>query len=569
MEIVGAKHERAVLKIVLWTGGSFLLFILLCVAGFRGYREWESRHSLRRAEAFFSGGDLRLAALSARRSLDLKPENPGAARLMAKIAEQSGDKAALDWRRKVVKYDPASDEARLELAACAIQFKDPATAEQALSDTSEPSRQTSGFWAMKARIAQAQQNKRAAEEFWTKAVSLAPEDNGGKLELALARLALPDAEKRKSALAMLEALRKDPKQRAPALRALIIDGVAHREMAEKILGLSEQLQALPEAAFSDRLNYLDILRQMGHEKYTGYLTELEEASKASPANLATLIAWMNKGRLGSLAIDFANSLPPEKIQAWPVPSVLADSYVSVNAWSALEQFVANANWGQFDFLRKAYLARAYREQEREVVSQREWAEAEKEASDSSQKLLLLARATAEWRWDKETDKILWDLSRRADAQMEALRTLYQRYTNLGDAPGLYRVLTRLLEVEPADQTFQNNFAQVALLLKVDLDRALKIAADLHREQPANAAFTATYAFALFREGKLAEAVGVMDGLAPDQINDPSVSLYYGIFLAAAGETEKAKPFLQTADKARMFPEERALLGQAKKRAGLK
>ena len=76
---------------------------------------------------------------------------------------------------------------------------------------------------------------------------------------------------------------------------------------------------------------------------------------------------MNKVRLGSLAIDFANSLPPEKVQAWPVPSIVAESYVSVGAWSALEQFVANANWGQFDFLRRAFLARAYREQEREVA----------------------------------------------------------------------------------------------------------------------------------------------------------------------------------------------------------
>ena len=184
---------------------------------------------------------------------------------------------------------------------------------------------------------------------WTKAVALAPDDNAGKLELALARLALTDQAKRKSAVEMLEALRNDPKQKAAALRALIADGITHHESAGKVLELAEELQSMPEAPFSDRLNYLDILRQMGHQRYTSYLTELEEASKSNPANLAALIAWMNKVRLGSLAIDFANSLPPEKIHAWPVPSALADSYVSVNAWSALEQFVANEKWNRFDF----------------------------------------------------------------------------------------------------------------------------------------------------------------------------------------------------------------------------
>jgi hypothetical protein len=46
-----------------------------------------------------------------------------------------------------------------------------------------------------------------------------------------------------------------------------------------------------------------------------------------------------------------------------------------------------------------------------------------------------------------------------------LRTLYQRHTDMGDGDQWVR---RVPEVEPGDQTFQNNFAQVALLLKVDM-----------------------------------------------------------------------------------------------------
>ena len=568
MEIVSAKHERAVLKVVIWTGASLILFIALCVGGARTYHEWESRHSLRRAQGYFNGGDYRLAAISARRALDLKPDLADAARLMAKIAEQTGDKAAIDWRRKVVLYDPTSDAAKLDLAATALRFKEIKVAEEALESTSEAGKQDSQFTAMRARIAQARQNKIEAERLWTKAVEINPNDASWKFELASARLALGDADKRKSAIQILQTLRDDPKQRVPAVRALISDGILHREPVGNILELAQQLQSFPEADFNDRITYLDILHQTGHEKFVGYLTDVEEASRNNPTQLATLISWMNKAKLGSLAIDFANGLPPEKSQAWPVPLALADSFSSVGAWPALEQFLKDGNWSQFEFLRRAYLARSYREQDKAVLAEREWAAAGKEASENSQRLLLLATTVAEWHWDKETDSLLWDLSKRADSQTEALRTLYKRYTQLGDASGLYRVLNRLLEIEPDDQAVQNNFAQVALLLKADLERAHKLAFDLHQQQPTNPAFATTYAFALFRQGKTAQALAVMNELTPEQISDPSVSLYYGIFLVASGDLEKARPFLQSAEKAPMFPEERQMLGEAKRKMAL-
>jgi len=126
----------------------------------------------------------------------------------------------------------------------------------------------------------------------------------------------------------------------------------------------------------------------------------------------------------------------------------------------------------------------------------------------------------------------------------------------------------LLEIEPDDQAVQNNFAQVALLLKADLERAHKLAFDLHQQQPTNPAFATTYAFALFRQGKTAQALAVMNELTPEQISDPSVSLYYGIFLVASGDLEKARPFLQSAEKAPMFPEERQMLGEAKRKMAL-
>src|SRR4029077_15868031 len=112
----------------------------------------------------------------------------------------------------------------------------------------------------------------------------------------------------------------------------------------------------------------------------------------------------------------------------------------------LERLLNDRDWGEFDFLRHAYLSRARREQGRPVAADREGSLAQKTAGRKSQFLLLLARAVSDWGWDKESLDLLWMLSRHAETQWEALQTLYDKYTQTGDSPGLYRVLARLSEL---------------------------------------------------------------------------------------------------------------------------
>lgn len=562
MEFAAEKQEWAVLKVVLWGGGSLIVLIALAIGGTYGYRTWSIRHSVRMARGYFNGGDYRLAALSARHAIDIDPNDVDAAQIMAEVSQRSGDKAELDWRRRIVQQRPTSSEKLLELADCALRLKDLAAARQALQSVNDSDKQTPHFIATQARMAAASNDKVQAEKFWARAAELAPQDSSYKLELALAKLAGGDSAKRDSARAVLQSLHADPKQRAAATRALINDAVAHHERAELILEWARDLQSYPEAVFQDRLVYLDMLHQIGHADFISYLSEVENIAPEVPVNLAALLSWMNRSRLSSLALDFARSLPPAKLQAWPVPMAVADSYANVNRWDDLERSLTNAKWNQFDFLRSAYLSRAYRAQDRLVVAEREWAEAVKGATTDPQKLLLLVRAVSEWRWEKETDILLWQLAKIPETQGEALHTLYQQSVSKGDTPKLYSTLVRMAEVDPSDLTIQNNLALVALLLNVDTDRAHKIAATLHEKEPTNAAFASTYAFSLFSKSKAAQALQTMASFPDDQLRDPSLALYYGIFLAANGQTEEARKFLEIGKRAPMLPEEKVLFQRA-------
>jgi len=51
-------------------------------------------------------------------------------------------------------------------------------------------------------------------------------------------------------------------------------------------------------------------------------------------------------------------------------------------------------------------------------------------------------------------------------------------------------------------------------------------------------------------------------LSEDQLRDPAIAPYYGLVLAAAGEKEKAREFLQRADESQLLPEEKALIAKA-------
>jgi predicted Zn-dependent protease len=558
------KIECSFLKLILGIGGGIILLITISVAGYHFYAGWEEGHLLRRAAGFISGGNDKDAALTVRRALQLEPESVQGARLMAEIAERAGDRAALDWRRKVLDQQPHSSSDLIAWANTAMQFDDLTIAKTALDRVDEKGKASAPFHASAARLATAEKRPRDAEAHWETAAKLAPADKSYQLQLGLCRLESNDAGKRAAGETILQSLRNDPGQRAPATRALIAAGMARNADAEQTRALARELTTYPEGQFSDRLLHLDVLRRYQDAEFASALTDVESDAAKNPARLASLIGWMNGNRNSLLAIDFVRDLSPEILAKWPVPLALADSYSALADWRSLEELTRQDTWGQFDFLRHVYLSRALRGQDKLFGAKKEWATAEKEAAIQSQSLLLLSRVTSEWGWTDETSALLWSLTKFADKQLEALHTLYRHYKEKSDTQGLYRVLLRLAEINPDDMGVQNNLAQIGLLLDADTERAQKLAAEVYRKDPANAAYVSTYAFALYRKGRTRRGLALMGALKERDLEEPSTSAYYGILLAAAEEEEKAGPYLARAAQGYLLPEEKALVEKAQR-----
>ena len=562
MEIQSEKNERRFIKLIVGGLVGLTLVIVLVYAGVHFFHRWQERHLIRRAAAYLSGGDVKAAALSARRAVQMNPANADAARAMAQIADRAGDRAALEWWRKVLDLQPHNTEDALALVRSALRVNELATAEKTLDGLDEAAKRTAGYHAASGRLAEMKKNAVEAERHWAKASEIAPDNTSYQFQLALIRLGTNDQAKRESAREVLERLRADPKQRAAATRTLILDGVAHHEEAHRMQLLASQLQSYPEALFSDHLLYLEILRQLRDPGFAEYLKKLEQDAASNPADLASLLSWMSSNETAAAAVEFGKTLPAESLAKWPVLPALAAAYTSLKDWPGLEHLTRSTEWPPFDFLRRAYLSRALRDQNKKFPAEQEWVAAQKEASVQPQSLLVLARTVATWGWEGETVDLLWILAKSDETKLEALQTLYQHYAKLGDTTGLYRTLLRLVEALPNDLTLQNNLAQISLLLGADVERARKVAAENKSKEPLNGAYVSTYAFSLYTNGDVRGALQAMDQLSQDQLRDPSVAVYYGVVLAAAGQKDKAREYLRRTAEANLLPEEKALVAKA-------
>lgn len=483
-------------------------------------------------------------------------------RIMAEVGEKVHDRAALDWRRNVVELEPHSTENLLALVKCAVEFGSTGIAEKALDSVDPAAMETAAYHAASARLAAARKEQELAGKEWAEAVRLEPSNESYQMDFALSRLEQKDESPRQEGYRVLEKLRGSETYRTAATRALIFDGVLHRRDPKELLGLVSELQKYPDAMFADRLMYLDILRFLNDPQYAGYLTKIEKDATAKPADLAALISWMTGKDMSLVAIQFAKALPPEILNAWPVPRAIADAYVKIHDWRALTGLTAKANWEQFDFLRRAYLTRAQRELGETVAAEREWSGAVKDASVHPESLLVLMRTISGWGWETDAIELLWQLAKLPESQLEALQTLYALYNKKSDTKGLYRVMARLVEIDPDDLKVQNNLAQISLLLNVDRERARKMAADLYQKQPNDPAYVSTYAFSLYANGEPGVALKVMGKLSEEQLKQPALAAYYGVFLAAAGKTTEAREYLQLGQQAQLLPEEKTLVERA-------
>jgi len=258
-------------------------------------------------------------------------------------------------------------------------------------------------------------------------------------------------------------------------------------------------------------------------------------------------------------------MPPSMQTNQPLPLILADCYLATTNWPALLATLQQPTWGEMDFLRFLYRARALKERRMDTAAKAEWAKSVKAADGQLDRLAVLQRSAGGWAWLAEQEEVLWLIVNRYPREKWAFQPLAELLHARGNTRSLMVLFARALEMDPRNTSAKNNLAMVALLLNAVEKKPHDLALELYQADRGNPVYASTYSFSLYLQAKSPEAVLVLEGLKPEQLEEPSVAAYYGIALEAAGNKTKAKKFLDLAARARLLPEEKKLVDRAKAR----
>ncbi|HYR59442.1 MAG TPA: hypothetical protein VEO95_12465, partial [Chthoniobacteraceae bacterium] len=116
---------------------------------------------------------------------------------------------------------------------------------------------------------------------------------------------------------------------------------------------------------------------------------------------------------------------------------------------------------------------------------------------------------------------------------------------------------------------RNNSITLALLTGQESDAPDRQAEALYKANLDQPGAVVTYALSLYLQDRADEALKLFAGFTPEQLREPRTALYYGIFLAAAGDPVKAADYLRIGLGAPIFPEERALVEKVATEGSLK
>ncbi len=524
------------------------------------YQARSERLRIGRAQQALSQGDAKTALLEARAVLDRNPKQMLAKEIVEKASEIMSARDALSWRNTSAAMDSGDTDRLLALAEGFIAAQDYTTAERALQKVREDQRHSAKYEDLLGNVAAGRNDAVGARKHWEEAARIEPTNDTFRVKPIAMRLVTNDSAERADALRELEEIKKTATGAIPVQRALIADGRRRGDLAG-VRDLAVELAALPGAEFWDKLTLLNSLwslRAKRNDEFNASLAEMQKIAAANPQDVLTMGNWMIEHDLAYLVIEWAAELPPDFFSQFPAAPALAQAYVQMAEWKKLKTLVDSANWGEEDYMRLAFFAYSLDRQGNRNASETLWKDAFSAAQVSPDRLERLARLCNIWGWREPAEQVLWKLGASEWCPRWVMDTLWAKSLARNDTAKLQEVAKMRLRMDPKSVVMRNNQATFAMLLGEADDAIHREARAVHEEKPESAAVAATYAYSLFLQGRASEAVKVMEGYPSAELRVPVVALYYGAFLAAAGDTVRAPEFLRLADAASKLPEEASL-----------
>ena len=546
---------------------AFLLGLVLFSYGSRLYEDWRETRLLHQATALLQEGKLSKAEQTARELLARHADFVPALYVLAESAEKQNREEAVSWRQQIARLLPTDLDSQLNLASAALRFGKLNLARQALDGMPANDRDRAAYHVVAGWLARAEGNFAEQEQQFAAAVKKEPKNELYQFNLAVLQIRSKEPEKSASARDTLQRLSKLAPYRTGALRALLNDAVARNDRAAAD-SFAQQLQMSPEITFGDYLLLLNFYRKLDEKKFRLVLDRVKPFAARDPANLASLMDWMNQNGLAGDVVKWIDKLPAAELNSPPTAVAVADAYATTKNWSRLKRWTRTGTWGDSEYLRLAYqaiAARQSRPRSENAGSEFEtlWRSAEQSANEQPEHELALARLASKSQLDKESEELWWRVAKNPSSRREALEWLRRLYRAENDSYKLYDVLQRIHESSPTEAPITADLARLGLNIGQNTEQSHQLAKEAYDRDPNEVNCAITYAFSLSRVGKNAEGFAIIESLPPDQLHDPHAAVYVALLLADAGHSEAASDFIAAADRGEIYPEEQKLLDEAK------
>ena len=531
--------------------------------GSKLYTDWHQTRLLQQAGSMLQQGRFIEATRTAREFLTQHPDSLPALFVLAEAAEKQNLEEAISWRGQIARLRPKDPDSQLNLVSAALRFGKLDLARKALDQIPANDRDRPAFHVVAGWLACAEGNFAEQEDQFAAAVKKEPKNDLYQFNLAALQIHSSDTQKKANARENLERLSKLVPYRTGALRALLNDAVERNDLSAAD-NYAQQLQMSQEVTFSDYLLCLNFYQKLDEKKFRRLLERVKPFAAKNPSDLASLMEWMSKNGLTTEVVKWIEKLPAEKLTSPPTAVAVANAYANAKNWKQLKRWTRKGMWGESDYLRLAYQAFATRQSRENPPDEFDklWRDAEQSANGQPERELVLARLASKWSLEKESEQLWLRVAEDPPLRREALDGLRLLYRADNDTGKLYDVLRRLHESSPNEAPITADLARLGLNLERNVDRSHDLAKEAHDRAPNEINCAVTYAFSLYRIGRSAEALAIIQALPGDQLHDPHAAVYTALLLADAGQIDAAKDYVAAADDG-IYPEERKVLDEAR------
>ena len=508
------------------------------------------------------------AILAARRALQLNDHNRRAQEILAELAGKSSAAIELEWRREILRQNPADPDAIATFCVAAVRAGEIGKAAEALGRW-PGGKHDIRFCRAAAAIALANKKYREALDLYQEAIQFPQTKPSDQLFFARLAAFSTNPTERAEGLTVLEGLKSNSEVGPEARRALILSAMRREEFETAKSQLVGWLSG--GLTCTNLLLGLDVYSQIDQKRFNELVKQGFSTFKQDGEVCGQIIEWLSQHDESDLAVEYSKAVDPETRNNVSFKFGYGDALDRIGGWRELLDLTSfkpdvpfNDNWGNADCFRVALRTRAkqklsYAEPDDVEIA---WKECLSLAGQNRPALWALVTFARRWSWEPQKEETLWAIARCPQGHEIAIEDLEALYEGRRDSSGLFRVAQRTLELKPDDQQASGRYALLGLLLGINTDAFAEFARKNYQDSSNRTPeMTAAYAYSLLLKGKKEDAATVLQTLNETDLE--SQALFAGLVNAANGNHDAARNYFQiAAAQSDLLPEEQTLLRRA-------